>query len=50
MGDVALSGILLWHGALSSEVAKETTVEVGVARGGPSGQGCRQVHRRRRWR
>jgi hypothetical protein len=27
MSDVALSGILLWHGALSSEVARTTIVE-----------------------
>jgi hypothetical protein len=50
MSDVALSGILLWCGALSSEVAQVTTVEAGVARGGPSGRWCHQAHHRRRWR
>jgi hypothetical protein len=37
MSDVALSGILLRCGALSSEVARVTTIEAGVARGGSSG-------------
>jgi hypothetical protein len=50
MSDVALRGILLWRGALLREVARATTVEAGVARGGPSGRGCMQVHHRRRWR
>jgi hypothetical protein len=36
MSDVALSGVLLWHGALSSEVARAATVETGVAGGGSS--------------
>jgi hypothetical protein len=43
MGDVALSGILLWHEALSSEVARAATVEVGVSGGGPSRGWCRYV-------
>jgi hypothetical protein len=34
MSDMALSGILLWRGALSSEVARATTIEAGVARSG----------------
>jgi hypothetical protein len=38
MSDVALSGILLWRGALPSEVARATTIEAGVAGGGPSGR------------
>jgi hypothetical protein len=38
--DAALGGILLWRGALSSEVARATTVEASVAGGGPSGQWC----------
>jgi hypothetical protein len=38
MGDVSLSGVLLWSGALSSEVAQATTIEVGVAGGGSSSQ------------
>jgi hypothetical protein len=50
MSDVALRGIILWRGALSSEVARVTTVEAGVAEEGPSGRWCRQVHHRRRWR
>jgi hypothetical protein len=37
MSDVALSGILLWRGAILSEVAWATTVEAGVAGGGSSG-------------
>jgi hypothetical protein len=41
MGDVALRGILLRHGALPSEVAQVTTVEAGVAEGGPSSRWCR---------
>jgi hypothetical protein len=36
VSDVALSGIVLRHGALSSEVARVTTVEEGVAGGGSS--------------
>jgi hypothetical protein len=47
MSDMALSGILLWCGAVSSEVARATTVEAGVAGGGPTGRWCRQVHHRR---
>jgi hypothetical protein len=50
MSDVALRDLLLWHGALSSEVARATTVEAGVAGCSPSGRGCRQVHHRQRWR
>jgi hypothetical protein len=46
MSDVALRGILLWRGALSSEVAQATTVEAGAAEGGPSSRGCRQAHQR----
>jgi hypothetical protein len=46
MSDVALRGILLWRGALSSEVVQATTVEAGAAEGGPSGRGCRQAHQR----
>jgi hypothetical protein len=38
MSDVALSGLLLWRGALLSEVARVTTVEEGVAGGGSSGR------------
>jgi hypothetical protein len=37
MSDVVLSDILLWRGALSSEVARATTTEAVVAGGGPSG-------------
>jgi hypothetical protein len=37
MGDVAMCGILLWHSALSSEVARATTVEASVVGGSPSG-------------
>jgi hypothetical protein len=48
MGDVALRGILLRRGALSSEVARATTIEAGVAEGDPSGWWCRQAHHR--WR
>jgi hypothetical protein len=33
MSDVALRVILLWRGALSSEVARTTTVEAAVAGG-----------------
>jgi hypothetical protein len=43
MSDVALSGILLWSGALPSEVAHATTIEAGVARGGSSDQWPRQA-------
>jgi hypothetical protein len=43
MGDVALSGILLWHGVLLSEVSQVTTVEVGVAKCSYSGRWCRQA-------
>jgi hypothetical protein len=35
---VALSGVLLWRGALWSKVARVTTVEAGVAGGGSSGR------------
>jgi hypothetical protein len=38
MSDVALSGILLWRGALWSKVARATTVKAGVAGGGSSDQ------------
>jgi hypothetical protein len=38
LSDVALSSILLRRGALSSEVARVTTVEAGVARGGSNGR------------
>jgi hypothetical protein len=31
MSDMVLSGVLLWRGALSSQVARVTTVEAGVA-------------------
>jgi hypothetical protein len=48
MSDVALSGILLQRGALPIEVARVTTVEVGVAGGSSSGRWCRQV--KHRWR
>jgi hypothetical protein len=48
MSDVALSGILLRRGALSSKVARATTVEAGVAGGGPSGRWYRQAHHKRR--
>jgi hypothetical protein len=47
---MALGGILLWRGALSSEVARATTVEAGVAGGGSSGRWCRQAHYKQRWR
>jgi hypothetical protein len=50
MGDVAQSGIHLWRGALPSKVARMTTIEAGVAGGGPNGRWCRQVHHRRWWR
>jgi hypothetical protein len=50
VSDVALSGILLQRRALSSEVARATTVEAGVAGGGPSGGWCRQAHHKWRWR
>jgi hypothetical protein len=50
MSDVALRGSLLRCGALSSEVARATTVEAGVARGGSSGRWCMQTHHRWRWR
>jgi hypothetical protein len=50
MGDVALRGGLLRRGALSSEVARATTVEAGVAEGGLNSRWCRQVHHRWRWR
>jgi hypothetical protein len=43
MGDVALSGILLGCGALSCEVARATTVEAGMVRGGSSSRWHRQV-------
>jgi hypothetical protein len=39
MGDGALHGSFLRCGALSSEVARATTVEAGVAGGGSSGRG-----------
>jgi hypothetical protein len=41
MGDVALRGSLLQRGALSSKVARATTVEAGVAGGSSSSQGRR---------
>jgi hypothetical protein len=41
MGDVALSGVLLRRGALSSEVARMTTVEAGVVGGGSSDRWCK---------
>jgi hypothetical protein len=47
MGDVALRGILLRRGSLLSEVARATTVEAGVAGGGPNSRWCREVHHRR---
>jgi hypothetical protein len=50
MGNVALRGSLLQRGALSSEVARMTTFEAGVAGGGSSGLWCRQAHHRQRWR
>jgi hypothetical protein len=40
MDDVALRGSLLRRGALSSKVARATTVEAGVAGGGSSGRWC----------
>jgi hypothetical protein len=49
-GNLALCGSLLWHSALSSEVAGATTVEASVAEGGSSGRWCRQAHSRQRWR
>jgi hypothetical protein len=48
MSDIALCGSLLRRGALSSEVARATTVEAGVAGGDSSGRWCRQAHHRRR--
>jgi hypothetical protein len=50
MVDVALCGSHLWRGALSSEVARATTVEADVVEDGPSSWGHRQAHHRRRWR
>jgi hypothetical protein len=50
MGDMALSGILLWRGSLPSKVARMATVEAGVAEGGPRGRWCRQVYHSQRWR
>jgi hypothetical protein len=50
MGDVVLSGILLRRRALSSEVARATTGEAGVARGGSHGRWRRQAQHRWRWR
>jgi hypothetical protein len=50
MNDVALSGILLWRSALSSEVARVTTIKAGVTEGGPNGWWCKQVQHKRRWR
>jgi hypothetical protein len=50
MGDVALSGILLRRGVLSSKVARTTTVEAGVAESGSSGRWRRQAQHRWRWR
>jgi hypothetical protein len=41
MGYMALRGIVLWRGALPSEVAQATTVEASVTGGGPNGQWCR---------
>jgi hypothetical protein len=41
VSDVALSDILLWHGALSSEVVRATTVEARVAGGGSNSRWCR---------
>jgi hypothetical protein len=43
VSDVALSGILLRCGALSSEAAQATTVEAGVTEGGSSGRWRRQA-------
>jgi hypothetical protein len=43
MTDMALSYVLLRRGALSSEVARVTTVEVGVSVGRSSGRWRRQV-------
>jgi hypothetical protein len=43
MTDVALGYVLLRCGALSSEVARATTVEVGVTGGGSRGWWCRQA-------
>jgi hypothetical protein len=41
---------LLWHGVLSSEVARATTVEADVAGGGSSGWWRRQAQHMWRWR
>jgi hypothetical protein len=40
MTDMALSGVLLWSGALLGEVANTTTVEADVAGGGSNGRWC----------
>jgi hypothetical protein len=40
---VALSGVLLWSGALLCEMARATTVEASVAGGGSSGRWSRQA-------
>jgi hypothetical protein len=49
MVDVALSGVLLWSGAFSCEVACMTTVEADVAEGGSSGQWRRHAQHMRWW-
>jgi hypothetical protein len=48
--DVALSGVLLWCGAFSGEVARTTAVEADVAGGGSSSRCHRQAQHRQRWR
>jgi hypothetical protein len=50
MGDVALSGVPLWHGGLSRNVAGAATVEAGIVGGGSNGQWHRQAWHRRWWR
>jgi hypothetical protein len=50
MSDVALSSILLWNGALPSEVACATTVEAGAAKGSSNGWWRRQVQHWWWWR
>jgi hypothetical protein len=46
VGDVVLHGSLLRCGALSSKVARATTVEADVTGGDPCGRWCRQAHHR----
>jgi hypothetical protein len=50
MGGVALTGVFLGRGALSSEVARAAIVEAGMAGGGSGGRWHRQARHGQWWR